>query len=131
MSQPATKSIVFNRTRQVVLASDVTRADTHWARLRGLLGTPATEFAQGKGLWIVPCRGIHTLAMRYPIDAVYLDRNGVVVHLEHSLVPWRFAPVKLNAATVLEVPANTVAGTRTEIGDQIEFRVRDEADPRA
>jgi uncharacterized protein len=131
MSQPATKSIVFNRTRQVVLASDVTRADTHWARLRGLLGTPATEFAQGKGLWIVPCRGIHTLAMRYPIDAVYLDRNGVVVHLEHSLVPWRFAPVKLNAATVLEVPANTVAGTRTEIGDQIEFRARDEADPRA
>jgi uncharacterized protein len=131
MSQPATKSIVFNRTRQVVLASDVTRADTHWARLRGLLGTPATEFAQGKGLWIIPCRGIHTLAMRYPIDAVYLDRNGVVVHLEHSLAPWRFAPVKLTAATVLEVPANTVAGTRTEIGDQIEFRARDEADPRA
>jgi uncharacterized protein len=131
MSQPAAKSIVFNRTRQVVLASDVTRADTHWARLRGLLGTTAAEFAQGKGLWIVPCRGIHTLAMMYPIDALYLDRNGIVVHLEQSLAPWRFAPVKLNAATVLEVPANTVAGTRTEIGDQVEFRARDEADPKA
>jgi uncharacterized membrane protein (UPF0127 family) len=131
MSQPATKSIVFNRTRQVVLASEVTRADTHWARLRGLLGTPAAEFAQGKGLWIVPCRGIHTLAMKYPIDALYLDRNGIVVHLEQSLAPWRFAPVKLTAATVLEVPADTVAGTRTEIGDQIEFRAHDEGNPQA
>lgn len=106
------------------------RADTHWSRLRGLLGTPASEFAQGKGLWLVPCRGIHTLAMRYPIDAVYLDHRCVVVHLEQSLAPWRFAPVKLSAATVLEVPANTVAETRTEIGDEIEFRATDEATPR-
>jgi uncharacterized membrane protein (UPF0127 family) len=130
MSQPAAKSIVFNRTRQIVLASEVTRADTHWTRLKGLVGTPASEFAQGKGLWIVPCKGIHTLAMKYPIDAVYLDGNNVVVHLEQSLGPWRFAPVKLRAATVLEVPANTVAGTRTEVGDQIEFQAGDEAKPR-
>ena len=127
MFQPAGKSIAFNRTRQVVLAREVTRADTHWSRLRGLVGTPASRFSGGQGLWLVPCRGIHTLAMSYPIDALYLDRNNIVVHLVQKLAPWRFAPVKVSAATVLEVPARTVAETNTQVGDQIEFQTPDEA----
>jgi uncharacterized membrane protein (UPF0127 family) len=131
MFQPAGKSIAFNRTRQVVLAAEVVRADTHWSRLRGLVGTPASRFSAGQGLWLVPCRGIHTLAMGYPIDALYLDRGNVVVHLEQKLAPWRFAPVKLSAATVLEVPASTVADTQTQVGDQIEFQVAGEAKPQA
>jgi len=127
MFQPAVKSIAFNRTRQVVLAREVTRADTHWSRLRGLVGTPASRFSEGQGLWLVPCRGIHTLAMSYPIDALYLDRHNVVVHLEQKLAPWRIAPVKISAATVLEVPARIVADTNTQVGDQIEFQTADEA----
>jgi uncharacterized membrane protein (UPF0127 family) len=65
--------------------------------------------------------------MSYPIDALYLDRNNVVVHLEQKLVPWRIAAVKISAATVLEVPARTVADTNTQVGDQIEFQAPDEA----
>jgi len=111
----------FNRTRQVSLASELSLADTHWTRLRGLLGTSANEFGNGSGLWIKPCRGVHTLGMRFPIDVLYLDRNQVVIHIERGLPPWRFAPVKLQATSVLELPCQTVAESGTQLGDNIEI----------
>jgi uncharacterized protein len=113
----------FNRTRQVYLATELALADTHWSRLRGLLGASDNEFRGGRGLWITPCRGVHTLAMRFPIDVVYLDRSGTVVHLEQNLPPWRFAPVRLKAVSVIELPRQTVASTETALGDKIEITV--------
>ena len=113
----------FNQTRQLYLATALALADTHWARLRGLLGASPSDFRNGRGLWIVPCRGVHTLAMRFPIDVVYLDRNQTVVHLEQNLPPWHFAPVRLQAASVLELPCQTIAKTGTAVGDNIEFTV--------
>lgn len=111
----------FNQTRQVSLAHELSLADTHWTRLRGLLGTSANEFGNGSGLWIKPCRGVHTLGMRFPIDVLYLDRNQAVIHIERGLPPWRFAPVKIQAASVLELPCQTVSQTGTELGDKIEI----------
>jgi hypothetical protein len=60
--------------------------------------------------------------MRFPIDVVYLDHAGTVVHLERELLPWRFAPVRLQAASVLELPRHTVASTGTALGDRIEVK---------
>ena len=81
MSGPAERSSAFNATRQTSLADDLRIADTHWTRLRGLLGASAAQFAQGQGLWIVPCRGVHTLGMSFAIDAIYLSAESTVVHL--------------------------------------------------
>jgi hypothetical protein len=119
----------FNRTRQVYLATKLTLADTHWSRLRGLLGASDIDFCQGRGLWITPCRGVHTLAMRFPIDVVYLDRAGTVVHLEQNLPPWRFAPVRMQATSVIELPCQTVASTETAVGDKIEITVSNGTGP--
>lgn len=116
----------FNKTRQVYLATSLALADTHWTRLRGLVGASASDFGNGCGLWIVPCRGVHTLAMRFPIDVVYLDRSQTVVHIERGLQPWRFAPVRLQAASVLELPCQTVTGTGTALGDKIEITLVEE-----
>jgi uncharacterized membrane protein (UPF0127 family) len=117
------QSQAFNQTRQAYLATALALADTHWTRLRGLLGASESDFRNGRGLWIVPCRGVHTLAMSFPIDVVYLDREQMVVHIEQNLQPWRFAPVRLQAASVLELPCQTIAQTRTALGDKIEFNV--------
>ncbi len=114
------KKYAFNRTQQSFLATDVTTAATHWARLRGLLATKALD--PGKGLWIIPCHGVHTLAMRYAIDVVYLDEQNVVVYLVENVQPWRITSVRMEAATVLELPAHTIWSTHTQVGDQIEIR---------
>ena len=114
----------FNQTRQLYLATHLAIAQTHWSRLVGLLRTSDGDFGNGCGLWIRPCRGIHTLAMRFPIDVVYLDRAGRVVHLEHNLQPWRFSPVRMQAASVLELPSHTLARTETALGDLIEIKTK-------
>ncbi len=113
----------FNQTRQRFLATDLSVAETHWTRLRGLLGTRKDDFRNGRGLWIRPCHGVHTLAMTFPIDVIYLHRDGTVVHLERNLQPWRFSPIRLQAASVLELPVNTIAESETAVGDRIEIKI--------
>jgi uncharacterized membrane protein (UPF0127 family) len=61
--------------------------------------------------------------MRFPIDVLYLDGDKTVVHIENQLKPWRIAPVRMGAASVLELPGNTVRSTGTALGDQIEITV--------
>ncbi|MGO9085418.1 MAG: DUF192 domain-containing protein [Candidatus Sulfotelmatobacter sp.] len=111
----------FNRTRQTHLATSLAVADTHWTRLRGLLGLSANDFSNGCGLWITPCRGVHTLGMGFPIDVVYLDRTQTVVHIERNLRPWRLAPVTLEAASVLELPCRSIVESETAVGDKIDI----------
>jgi uncharacterized membrane protein (UPF0127 family) len=116
--------LAFNQTRQVSLASDLALANTHWTRLRGLLGTSPDDFRNGCGLWIVPCHGVHTLGMSFAIDVAYLDSSGIVIHMERELRPWRFAPVLRRAASVLELPGQVLAQTGTELGDKIEMTLQ-------
>jgi uncharacterized membrane protein (UPF0127 family) len=85
------------------------------------MGTDAANFPAGKGLWIVPCRGVHTLGMRFAIDVVYLNGDRVIVHIEENLRPWRMAAVRLNASTVLELPSSMVRQTGTSVGDEIDI----------
>lgn len=111
----------FNRTRTTYLATELMIASTHWTRLRGLMATDASQFRRGQGLWIVPSRGVHTFAMRFPIDVVYLDRERIVIHIEEELKPWRMAAIRVRAASVLELPIGTVRDSRTALGDQVDI----------
>jgi uncharacterized membrane protein (UPF0127 family) len=111
----------FNRTRETYLATALAIADGHWTRLRGLLGLSADDFRNGSGLWIVPCHGVHTLGMGFPIDVIYLDEALKVVHVEQNLRPWRVAPVRMQATSVIELPSHTIRETGTGVGDRIEI----------
>ena len=121
MPVPVSTGYALNRTRQAYLARYLRIADTHWSRFCGLMGTDSGSFPAGQGLWIVPSHGVHTFAMRFAIDVIYLDREKVVVHLEEDLKPWRLAPVRLRATSILELPGNTLSSTQTAIGDEIEI----------
>jgi uncharacterized protein len=124
MPESASCGYVLNCTRRQYLATRLAVADGHWSRLCGLIGMSSDNFREGQGLWIIPCRGVHTLGMRFPIDVVYLTREKIVLHVEQSLAPWRFAPVRLQAASVLELPENTLRVTGTTIGDELEIDTR-------
>ena len=121
MSSLDHKGYAFNRTRSAYLATELDIASTHWSRFCGLMARDPQNFRAGQGLWITPCKGVHTWGMRFPIDVLYLDREKVVVHLEQNLRPWRFAPVRRKAASVLELPGKTVSMTGTSVGDHIEI----------
>jgi len=111
----------FNRTRSTYLATELLVARTHWTRFRGLMATHASRFRPGQGLWITPCHGVHTFAMRFPIDVLYLDRDRVVIHIEEDLKPWRVAAIRVLAASVLELPTGTVRDSGTTLGDQVDI----------
>jgi uncharacterized protein len=121
MPAAVSQGYAFNRTRQSCLATQLRVAGTHWSRLRGLMGTSREKFCAGQGLWIVPSHGVHTFAMRFPIDVIYLDGQKVVIYVKPNLKPWRLAPVRVQAASVLELPGATLDSTGTVVGDQIEI----------
>jgi uncharacterized membrane protein (UPF0127 family) len=129
---PAATGQAFNRTREASLATRLAVADTHWTRFLGLMGQDIAKFSAGSGLWIVPCRGVHTLAMHFPIDVIYLDAGKLVVHLEEDLKPWRMAKISLKANSVLELPSQTIRRSGTRLGDRIEIVIdRAERNPTA
>jgi uncharacterized membrane protein (UPF0127 family) len=115
----AHRLIATNLTRGVVLARAGRVADTVLARMVGLLRDH--ELPEGAGLWIVPCNSIHSFAMRFTFDAIFLSRELRVVHLMPEMKPWRVSAIKFSAHSVLELPAGAIARTGTQPGDQFEM----------
>lgn len=112
---------VYNATRETFVATDVTIANGYFSRLIGLLGKTRRWLRSGRGLWIVPSRGIHTIGMLFPIDVVFLNRDKCVVHVEEYLRPFRISSVSLKAHSVLELPPHTIFRTGTRVGDRLEI----------
>jgi hypothetical protein len=110
---------VVNRTRGIVLGEKVRTAQTFLSRLVGLLGTDA--IAEGEGLWVAPCRSVHTVGMRYPIDVAFLDARGVVVGILEGLPPNRIGRVFRGARGALELRSGVLAATGTGPGDLLVF----------
>jgi uncharacterized membrane protein (UPF0127 family) len=109
---------VINCTREEMLVEHGIVAARPWARLRGLLGRSA--LSRREGLLLIGTKAIHTIGMRFPIDVAFLDCQSRVIHVIHSLPPFRFSPHLANSMMVLELPAGVLQATRTEIGDRIE-----------
>lgn len=57
-----------------------------------------------EGVYLAPCRAIHTFGMRAPIDIVFLDRHLKLLKLHESLPPNRIA-LCVAAYAALELPA--------------------------
>lgn len=108
--------LVKNLTNGAVLADHADAADTSEKRRTGLL--KHTSLPQGEGLWIVPCEGIHTIGMKFPIDVVFLDKKKRVVKVRKEMGKWRMS-LCLWAHSVLELPSGTVDATGTEKGHQL------------
>jgi len=70
------------------------------SRLVGLLGRSA--IAPGVGLWLRPCRAVHTFGMRFSIDVVFVDADGRVIRVDSPVEPWRVRAC-LRASGVVEL----------------------------
>jgi uncharacterized membrane protein (UPF0127 family) len=85
-----------------------------WSRLRGLLGR--ASLAPGEAMLFRPAGSIHMFFMRFTIDAVFCDRDLVVLGVVSSLRPWRMAS-RRGAKVVIELAEGAAAGVRP--GDQL------------
>ncbi len=112
---------IYNKTREKFVATHADVADGYFSRLIGLLGTTRTWARPGKGLWIVPSHGVHTVGMLYALDLVFLSRDLVVVDVEEHIRPFCISKLSFKAESVLELPLYTVFRTETRVGDQLEI----------
>lgn len=109
---------IVNATRRTELGDRIETADRGPRRRKGLLGRNA--LAPGEGLWIVPCEAVHTFAMRFAIDLVYLDRKRRVLKVRHGVPPGRISAC-LRAHSVIELPAGAASHAQVNPGDLLEF----------
>jgi uncharacterized membrane protein (UPF0127 family) len=99
-----------------VICADCVVADSAWARSKGLLGR--SSLGEEEGILLRPGSSIHMFFMRFPIDAVFLDRELHVLRVAAGLKPWRFAS-KRGAKAVLELPAGRCAQVDLGEGDRL------------
>jgi uncharacterized membrane protein (UPF0127 family) len=109
-----------NISRNEVLGDAIREAGTLFSRAKGLLWTE--RLAPGEGLWICPCRSIHSFGMRFAFDALFLDSQLQVIGLYKRFHKNRISRIFWTARGVLELPEGTIETTGTEVGDDVEFQ---------
>lgn len=98
---------------EMKLFGRIAAATSAVSRMRGLLGA-----GRGDGLLLIaPCKGIHTYGMRYPIDAAFVDREGVVVLVRRALEPG--SRVACKAASLVIERRYIEDAAWFELGDEI------------
>jgi uncharacterized membrane protein (UPF0127 family) len=105
---------LINQRTEEALAERVELAVTRRDRRKGLLGR--SDFAASSALIIAPCFSIHTMFMRFDIDAVFIDDMGRAVKIVRGMSPWRIA-VEPSAHAVVELPAGSVRDVN--VGDRL------------
>ncbi len=61
-------------------------ADSFGQRLAGVWRRPLREH---EGLWLRPCRAVHTFGLRMRLDVLFLDADGNVLRVIHGMAPNR------------------------------------------
>jgi len=89
-------------------------------RTQGLLGHRGSDDVIG-ALVLRPCRQIHTLGMRFPIDVAFCDRQGVVLRTQ-TVPPWRVTRLVWRSGFVVEAAAGAFDRWQLRPGDTVEVK---------
>lgn len=93
------------------------------ARMRGLLGRDGLD--PGHGLLLMECGSIHTFGMQFPIDVVFMRKDGTVTKVFRDIGPMRAALGGFGAAMALEVQSGWLDSEAIKSGERLLF----EGDP--
>ena len=108
---------VHERTGQV-LAEELEMPRTFVGRGLGLMFR--SSLAPGRGMWLIPCNGIHMMFMNFAIDAVFLDSHERVKKVYRKLPRWYgIVWLEWGAHSVLELPPGSTLDIDLQRGDQI------------
>jgi hypothetical protein len=84
--------------------------------MKGLLGR--RDLGPGEGMLIRPAPSIHTFFMRFPIDAIFVSRDGEVMKIAANVKPWRARSCR-RAYAVLELTAGEAARRGIAVGERL------------
>jgi uncharacterized membrane protein (UPF0127 family) len=121
LTRAAAPQALVNLTRGTVVAGRVEGAFDSASRKHGLLGRDGLETENA--LVIAPCSGVHTFFMRFPIDVLFVARDGRVKKATRSVSPWRIA-LGLGSFAVVEGAPGMIERSGTRSGDQVALRPR-------
>jgi uncharacterized protein len=111
---------VFKEGSGERVAANVEVATSIWARFWGLMFRGGLD--EESALLIDPCSSIHTIFMRFPIDAVFIDSENFVTKVVPCLKPYRAALGRKRSRKVLEMPCGAAEAASISPGDQLSFR---------
>ncbi|HEY8679208.1 MAG TPA: DUF192 domain-containing protein [Candidatus Dormibacteraeota bacterium] len=101
-----------------VVAEPLEVASNIWTRGMGLMGR--ARLPEKGGLLIHGCNGIHMMFMRFPIDAVFVDKRGTVIRGYERVRPWiGMVPLVWHADKVAELPAGAIRRHGIVPGDRL------------
>jgi len=106
--------MLLNARTGHVVADQIELADTRETRRRGLLGRQG--MAAASALILRPCFAVHTISMKFAIDVVFVNRDGVVVKVARNLTPWRITAA-WSAHAAVELSAGGAA--EVQVGDRL------------
>ena len=113
----AGRELILRRADGTVVCGRCTLADHPLARLRGLLGREGLD--AGEGLLLRPASSVHTFFMRFPIDVVFLSKNGKVMKVAANVGAWRMRSCR-RAFAVVELAAGEAERRGITVGDQVD-----------
>jgi len=90
------------------------------SRFFGLLGTD--NFDKNKVLHIPSCSSIHTIGMKYPIDLLFIDKQGVIIKKITHLQPNKITKNYFKARDVLEFADGQTNAAFLEEGQRIQIQ---------
>ena len=108
----------INDSQRRTVAERVRVCRSFFSRLVGLLGV--SRISPDEACLIRRCSGVHTIGMRFSIDAVFLDASDRVVSICPNVRPNRIITFRRNAKSVLESAAGA-ASSRCAVGDTLRW----------
>jgi uncharacterized membrane protein (UPF0127 family) len=114
--KPLKKVVIHQSQKQKVISQECLLANTAISRLVGLLNHQKLQ--QGEALLLDPCNQVHTFFMKFPIDAVFLNRENEIIAIS-ELRPWRISKLYFKASRVLELPLGTSREFELKIGEKL------------
>ena len=117
LKRPGAPRTLRNTRSGLTVASELETAFSSEDRKRGLLGRDGLE--PGRALVIAPTNLVHTFAMRFPIDILFVRRDGRVLKVSVA-VPRKRIVGSLRGFAVVEMAAGEAARSDTRVGDVIE-----------
>jgi hypothetical protein len=102
-----------------VVAERLEAAFDSATRRRGLLGRDGLD--PHTAMIIAPCNSVHTFFMRFPIDVIFVTRDGRVTKVRPAMPAWRIA-ASFRAYATIEMPAGSAARAGVRAGTVLTIR---------